>query len=157
MPTMNVYTFLEVNLGTELKRIERVATRTLNETVLDRQVNLEDGNIGLSQATLFDAAVDTLFAGWLLGVLIVDPQNLYPDDSAIPIIAVDFVGDAVSTPAIQVRREFPLVFGSSGAGGPAGGGLATIDGAITQIRARNNNAAPGSGNSDVKVRLTLFK
>lgn len=157
MPSLKIDTVLEVQLGSELIRLERSSVRTVGKLKLERLVTLSDGNVAGSQATIFDAAVDAFMAGWTLGAILVDPEDVYADDAAVPVISVDFVGDAVSSPAFQVRRECPLIFGASGAGGPAGGGLATIDGAVTQIRVRNNNATPASGSAAIDVRFLLFK
>lgn len=157
MPMVTCNVLYEVQLGSEKVRIERSSLRTVGKLKLDRLITLADGNVAGSQVTAFDAAVHTDLAGWSMGFILVDPENVYADDAATPIISVDFVGDTVSTPAIQVRRESPLVFTSSGAGGPAGGGLATIDAAITQIRVRNNNATPASGSAAVDVRFVLLK
>lgn len=150
MSSMKVNTLIEVQLGGQLVRLETESLRTVGEEVLERIVILDDAG---GQETLFSSAADVYAAGWTIGVIQVDPDDEYADNAAEPVVAIDFVGDAVASPAILVRREALFIFASSS----AGAALALIDGAITQIRAINNNAAPASGNADVTVRIALFK
>lgn len=155
MPSATINFLLDVQFGAERLRVEREAVFTIGDVKYDAQFNLVDGAQPTSQATLFDASVQTHIANWVLGIILVDPEDDYADAAAVPIVAVDFTGDAIDTPAFQVRRECPLVFTSRAAGGTAGNGLAAIDGNITRIRARNNNAGT-TPDSDVNVRILLL-
>lgn len=129
----------------------RTSRQLDGETVFVAEVELAVG----TSTTLWDAASNPV-SGWVWAILTVDPDDEFQDNDPNAEVAMDFTADAVDSPAIVVRREAPMIFSSSSAGGPNSGALTnkTIDGAITRFRIWDHKNQTGIKH---KVRLELLK
>lgn len=137
--------------GGELAGCESSQEETLtNGTPWSNTKLLADDDAG-GDVVLYDATASGNPATWQKLAIYIDPDA---EKSSVLDINIE-IRVTTTLLVFTVNRSFPLVFCKQAAdlAIPAAGiGASTIN----RVRAANNNAAPVSGNSDVKVRVLIL-
>lgn len=148
MATLTINTIGEITIGGEKLRFSRYSSISVGDTKFDQKALVADDN---TTATLWTAATSPI-ASFTTAIIIVDPDNVYADNAAAAKLEIEFQGDGTDVIAFTVRREAPLILTTN----DIGSDVDNIDELIDTIRAKNTNAEPAEGNSDVAVRLILL-
>ncbi len=95
------------------------------------------------------SAATSVIDSFTTGIIIVDPDNTYANDAAVPVVTVEFQGAGTGIAAFAVRRETPFVLSAD----DIGADIDNLDELIDTITAKNENADDAG---DIEVRIILF-
>jgi len=145
MASINILTKITGSIGGEKVRVSKDTNLTVGVEKFDQVRTVADNN---TKETLW-AAASSPISSFSVAIVVIDPDDVYADNSSIAQMEIEFQGSGTTAFAARVRREAPLILTTDDIGADADSIAETVD----TIIAKNVNA---DGIGDVSVRVILM-
>ena len=171
--SLSLLVAMKALIGGETKAVNILRTHATayTEIIADVMVNLAGGQAAGSPTTLWQSSVHATTTNPLpqqfrFGMILPDPDAIRSSALSIDVELTATLNNSTTHTDIRgvrrITRDAPMVLGTSlcGLDFTNIGDITTpgtVFSHITRIRARNPNAADGTGANDVRVRLLLMR